>query len=86
MKIVEELLSHGADSSEWDFHKICTSLHCAAASGDVETVKILLEAGADFNAGISGRSPLHYAVLSNNSNCVETLLRAGASPNNPQVN
>lgn len=84
-KIVQELLRFGADPSEWDFHRTCTSLHCAAASGDVETVKILLEAGADVNAGIMGRSPLHYAVLSNNSNCVETLLKAGASPNNPQV-
>ncbi|XP_050444857.1 transient receptor potential channel pyrexia-like [Cataglyphis hispanica] len=84
-KIVEELLKHGADPCKWDFGKKCTPLHCAAAAGCVATVKCLIKSGADVDAGLSGRSPLHYAVLNNAGDCVEALLQAGACPNNPQV-
>lgn len=73
------------DPCEWDFNKKCTSLHCAAAAGDIACIKCLIESGADVNAGLSAKSPLYYAVLSNAGNCVEALLQAGASPNNPQV-
>lgn len=85
VKIIEELLKYNANPEEWDFSGKCTALHCAAAAGDVASVKCLLKAGADVDAGLSGRSPLHYAVLSNASDCVEALLKAGACPNNPQV-
>ncbi|GAB1869853.1 Transient receptor potential channel pyrexia [Camponotus japonicus] len=84
-KIVEELLKHGANPDEWDLGKKCTPLHCAATTGCVATVKCLIKAGADVDAGLSSRSPLHYAVLNNAEDCVETLLQAGACPNNPQV-
>ncbi|CAK9822839.1 Transient receptor potential channel pyrexia [Anthophora retusa] len=85
VKILEELLRHGANPREWDFNKKYTPLHCAAAAGDVSCVKCLIKSGADVNAGIPGKSPLYYAVLSNAIDCVEILLQAGASPNNPQV-
>ncbi|XP_011152555.1 transient receptor potential channel pyrexia-like [Harpegnathos saltator] len=85
VRIVEELLKHGANSNEWDLGKKCTPLHCAAAAGCVATVKCLIKYGADVDAGLSGRSPLHYAVLNNAGDCVEILLQAGACPNNPQV-
>ncbi|XP_016841629.1 transient receptor potential channel pyrexia isoform X2 [Nasonia vitripennis] len=85
VKITELLLKHGADPCEWDFNRKCTALHCAAAAGDVDTVQCLIRAGADVNAGLSGKSPLHYAVQNNAESCVEALLQAGASPNNPQV-
>ncbi|GAB1869847.1 Transient receptor potential channel pyrexia [Camponotus japonicus] len=81
-KIVEELLKHGADPCKWDFEKKCTPLHCAAAAGCVATVTCLIKSGADVDAR---RSPLYYAVLNNAVDCVETLLQAGACPNNPQV-
>lgn len=85
VKITEELLKYEADPGAWDFSRRCTPLHCAAAAGDVATVLCLVRAGADINAGLSGKSPLHYAVQNNAVNCVEALLKAGASPNNPQV-
>ncbi|EFN62634.1 Transient receptor potential channel pyrexia [Camponotus floridanus] len=81
-KIVEELLKHGADPCEWDFKKKYTPLHCAAAAGCVATVTCLIKSGANVNAR---RSPLYYAVLNNAVDCVEALLQAGASPNNPQA-
>ncbi|KZC06393.1 Transient receptor potential channel pyrexia [Dufourea novaeangliae] len=85
VKILEELLKYGANPREWDFNKKCTPLHCAAATGDISCVKCLIKSGADVNAGLSGKSPLYYAVLSNAEDCVEALLNAGACPNNPQV-
>lgn len=83
--IIEEILKHGGNSCEWDFGKKYTPLHCAAAARCVATVTRLIKSGADVNAGLSGRSPLHYAVLNNAGDCVEALLQAGACPNNPQV-
>ncbi|XP_014235400.1 transient receptor potential channel pyrexia-like [Trichogramma pretiosum] len=83
--ICELLLAHGAEPNEWDFGRICTPLHCAAAAGCPRTLRALVEAKADVNAGLSGKSPLHYAVQSNSTSCTEALLLAGASPNNPQV-
>lgn len=85
MKLIEELLKHGADPCEWDLGKKYTSLHCAAATGCVSTIKCLIKSGANVDAGLSGKSPLHYAVLNNAEDCVEALLQAGACPNNPQV-
>jgi len=85
VKLVEELLKHGADPHKWDHEKKCTPLHCAAAAGCVATVKCLIKSGANVDAGLSGKSPLHYAVLNNAGDCVEALLQAGACPNNPQV-
>lgn len=82
---MEELLKYGANPCEWDFNKTCTPLHCAAATGDIASVKCLIKSRADVNAGLSGKSPLYYAVLSNAEDCVEALLQAGACPNNPQV-
>ncbi|XP_076392292.1 transient receptor potential channel pyrexia isoform X2 [Megachile rotundata] len=84
-KIIEELIKYGANPCEWDFNKKYTPLHCAAAIGNIACVKCLLKSRADVNAGLSGKSPLYYAVLSNAADCVEALLQSGASPNNPQV-
>lgn len=47
--------------------------------------QVLLSHGADVNAGLSERSPLHYAVLSHATEVVRELLEAGACPDTPQV-
>lgn len=46
---------------------------------------MLINHGADVNAGLSDRSPLHYAVLSDAPEVVGALLEAGACPDTPQV-
>lgn len=48
-------------------------------------LQILLAFGADVNAGLNERSPLHYAVMSDAADVVDELLSAGASPDTPQV-
>lgn len=47
--------------------------------------QVLIAHGADVNAGLSDRSPLHYAVLSDAPEVVKELLEAGACPDTPQV-
>ena len=59
-----------------------TPLHLAVQKGNLDIVKILLEAKADPNlASIDGATPLHLAALSGNLGVVEALLKADAKPN-----
>ena len=49
---------------------------------DLETVRVLLEAGANPNIRDTekGETPLHIAVRKNEQRCVDLLLAAGANP------
>ena len=65
-----------------------TSLHCATISGQIETMRVLLELGADVNAQCdshgydSGCTPLRYAVLCEYTlEVVQLLLEKGARLN-----
>ena len=65
-----------------------TSFHCATISGQIETMKVLLELGADVNAQCNsdgfdrGCTPLRYAVLCEYSlEIVQLLLEKGAKLN-----
>ena len=56
-------------------------IHIAARSGDLETVKLLLEAGVDPNLlGDMGCTPLHYARMEAKADVADLLLSCGASP------
>lgn len=58
-----------------------TPLHNAAYRGDLKMVKLLLSYGASVsiqNASLQ-RSPLHYAVMYGNIECIHALLRTKAS-------
>ena len=58
-------------------------LHCAAADGDLEKAKQLVEEGFDVNAIDEGLSltPLHYAVRGEHLAVAEYLLSVGADVN-----
>ena len=56
-------------------------LHAGVASGSVDVVRLLVEAGAPVNAKQQGGwAPLHEAVNRNNAELVRLLLRHGADP------
>ncbi|KAJ8280253.1 hypothetical protein GJAV_G00052340 [Gymnothorax javanicus] len=62
-----------------------SALHLAVQRGDEDTVKMLLDAGADANQRdlSAGRSPLHWAVEFQSPGVVRLLLRSGASVDQP---
>jgi len=61
-----------------------TALMSAAYNGQADTVKLLIEKGADVNAEARGYTALAAAVYSGNPDIVRMLLRAGADPNRGQ--
>lgn len=79
------LLKAGAAVNVWDNKNKATPLHCASSKGQAGCLKMLLQYGADVNAGLTTRSPLHYAVQNLATECVKLLLEAGAIPHSPQV-
>jgi ankyrin repeat protein len=60
-----------------------TPLFLAVKKGDAATeiVDLLLKHGADFNAGINGITPLHFAAYNGHHKLVELLCRYGAYVN-----
>lgn len=74
------------DPTKLDPHKKDTSgrthLHRWAIRGDVDVVKVLLQAGADPNVtDHAGYTPLHESALRNRGNVVRLLLENGANVN-----
>jgi ankyrin repeat protein len=62
--------------------KPVTSLHEAAADGDLEQVKLLLAKGLDVDTrGEKGMTPLHLAAEEGHKNVVELLIAKGADIN-----
>jgi ankyrin repeat protein len=59
-----------------DDHKI-TPLHICAELGDVETVKFLLDSGANASENKYNQSALHYGVRSKNIELIELLVSRG---------
>ena len=85
-EIMQILLGQGADSGtpEGEDKQSPTigseALFTAIKKGDVETVRLLVEAGTDVNAaeGFGGNTPLHEAVEEGNTEIVQILVDAGA--------
>lgn len=78
---VKCLLEHGAHAHQYSHNpQHNQALHAAIAlSGSEETVKLLLDAGADPNAvQAGGFTPLHQAAAAGKAGIIELLLRHGA--------
>lgn len=76
------LLSRGADVNRRDGTD-WTPLHWAAHNGEVETIRRLLQAGAEINArgGHLRHTPLFTAAVNRKNLAAAVLLEAGADPN-----
>jgi ankyrin repeat protein len=85
-RTVQLLLEHGADAKAHNAFQV-TPLIAAAASGDFESVRLLLDAGAEVNeykgTTILGgmRTPLMWAAFHNDVLMLRLLLQRGADPN-----
>ena len=84
-KIVKKLISLGKDIHLQLFvttYVPISLLHYAAKHGHPETIKLLIDAGADIHAKtIHGSTPLHYAADSHNPGAVKALIMQGADYN-----
>ncbi|KNC81335.1 hypothetical protein, variant 1 [Sphaeroforma arctica JP610] len=83
---VERLCKEGVSLDTLNWHnpaiKNWTCLHIAASTGQVEILRLLVNAGADLHPkSKNGSRPLHFAALSLNLDAVQTLLDAGARIN-----
>ena len=86
---LEEVLEDCLDTPSWgDLREIeynsvnsygNTPLHTVCTWGDLKSVELLIEAGADVNyAGERGHTPLFSAIVGQNAEVVEYLLKKGA--------
>jgi ankyrin repeat protein len=87
-KTTEELIKAGANVNATTYLKGFTPLHSSSFCGITETMKKLIEAGADVNISDKlGRTPLCDAISKGgetgavNATAVKTLLSYGANPN-----
>lgn len=62
-KALKRLLDSGLDPNVRDYDRGATPLHLAANKGHIETIELLIDAGADVNAtNKRGRSPIHALI------------------------
>lgn len=77
---VRELLAAGARVNVRERQKGLTALHIAAARGDTELLRTLLDAGAEVDAAnVQGATPLCLALEQRNSAAARLLLDRGAT-------
>jgi hypothetical protein len=91
LEIIQVLLTGGANPNAANNHRRSSPLHYAAdgfithpawhADRQVETIRCLLDAGADLHAqDKNGATPLHRAVRTRCAAAVRCLLKAGSDP------
>eukprot|EP00916_Digyalum_oweni_P013366 GHVL01021899.1.p1 GENE.GHVL01021899.1~~GHVL01021899.1.p1 ORF type:complete len:378 (+),score=92.62 GHVL01021899.1:83-1216(+) len=51
------------------------ALHCACANGHLNILYILLKYNIEYTKNLSGNTPLHWAILNGNSECVDFLMK-----------
>lgn len=79
---VRVLVEAGADVRGCHNTTLVTPLHWAVVNGDVDSVMVLLLAGADASAtDANGSTPLHAAVKGGHVEIARALLQHGANPN-----
>lgn len=81
-EMINFFLKHGVDvNSPTEGANRITPLHMAAAKGRASVVEMLIAAGADINAcDVAGKTPLTWAVESEQRNAADILRKAGAVP------
>lgn len=79
-KIIPQLILMGMHIDSQELTTGSTALHLAAWKSNAESVKILIQAGANLEAkDVKGFTPLHLAVNRNNLITAEILLEASAN-------
>jgi len=78
-EVAEMLSADPSQAQQAGSHGIPLMFH-AALGGDLEIARILVENGADLNAGDGLNTALHAAVLMNKADVAEWLLSHGANP------
>jgi hypothetical protein len=80
--LVFQMLTRGADPRAHDSLGV-TALHLAAETGDAETIRLLIEKGAEIDArdSLAGFTPLEDAAASNHLESVRLLLSRGPDIN-----
>ena len=75
------MLNRGLDINACDYDKR-TTLHLAAAEGNLKAAELLINEGANVHAlDRYGKNPLHYAVTNNNATIADLLSRNGSELN-----
>lgn len=78
-EIIKLLLAHGANPNLIDKKSRDTPISLAIRHGNIVTIKIFIDNGADVNIlDANNESPLHTAVLWKNTQIVKLLLSSGA--------
>lgn len=80
-KLAALLLKRGAQLNVGNGERRSSPVGKCISSGNIEVLKLLLQAGADVNAPIGGNSPLADAAVDGRIDFVKELLAAGADPN-----